>query len=75
MTDGLSFEPTIVGVVPEHVIDDPRQLFGDDGASDGFVGASADLLIQPAVFREVLDGMDGHVGEGDLEIFVAVLAA
>ena len=75
MTDGLSFEPTIVGVVFEHVIDDPRQFFGDDGARDGLVGASADLLIEPAVFGEVLDRVDGHVGEGDFEVLVAVPGA
>ena len=75
MADRLTFETSILGFVLEHVIDDASELFGDDGACNGFIGAAADLLIEVAIFREVLNGMDGHIGKGDLQILIAVLAA
>ena len=71
----MTFETSILGFVLEHVIDDASELFGDDGACNGFIGAAADLLEEPPVFGIVLDSTDGHVREGNLEVIVAVLAA
>ena len=75
MADRLTFETTILGFVLENVIDDTSKFFGNHCASDGFVGAAEDLLVEPSILGKVLNGMDGHVSKGDLQIFVAVLAA
>lgn len=75
MADRLSLKTAILDSVFENVIDDARKFFGNDGAGDGFIGALENLLVEPSVFRIVLNGTDGHIGESDLEEFVAVLAA
>jgi hypothetical protein len=71
----LPFEPSIVGFVFENEVDDTGKLFGNDGTSNGLIGPSEDLLVEPFVFGVVLDSPDGHIGKGDLEVLVSVLAA
>lgn len=39
---------------------------------DGFVGAPKDLLLEGPDLLVVSSGMDGHIGEGDLQTFIAV---
>jgi hypothetical protein len=75
MADGLALEASIVSLVFEHVVDDTSKFFGNDRTSDGLVGATEDLLVEASVFREVLNGTDSHVGEGNLKVLVAVFPA
>jgi len=75
MTDGLSFETAIVRLVPEDMIDDAGQFFGNNRPGNGFIASAADLGIEPLVFRVEADGVDRRVSEGDLEILVTVLGA
>jgi hypothetical protein len=75
MADRLTLETPILGFVYENVIDDASKFLRNDGASNGFIGAAEDLLVESPVFRVVLNGMDGHVSKSDLQIFVAVLAS
>jgi hypothetical protein len=75
MADRLALEASVVCFVFEHEVDDTRKFFGNDRTGDRLVGATEDLLVEVPVLREVLNGMDGHVGEGDFEVLVAVFAA
>ena len=56
------------------MIDNFRNLFGNDGSGNGGISAPGHLVVERFVFRIVLNGVDRCVTECDLQVFVAVLA-
>ena len=71
----LSLESSVIGVVLENVVDDTSKFFGNNGTSNGFVGATEQALVESSDLRIVLDGPDGAVGEGEFEILIAIFVS
>jgi hypothetical protein len=70
---GLALEPAVeVLFLLEDVVDDARELLGHERACDGLPLASLLLLVPVAHLGIVLDGSDGRVTEGQLQVAIAL---
>ncbi len=72
-TQRLALEGAVeVLLLREHIVRDPRELLGDDGARDHRRFSPTERAVEGPDLGEVLNGADGGVGEGEPEIAVAI---
>ena len=71
MTDGLPLEALKDLLVLEYVVNDPRELLGNNSVSDCSIGTLQDLVVESPDLRVVPLSMDGRVGEGYPQVLVA----
>src|SRR5688500_8155805 len=75
-TQRLALERAVEGLLlREHVVDDARELLGDEGARDRRRLPPRERAVEGADLGEVLDRPHRGVTEGELEVAVAVLGA